>query len=245
VSSTDLPTYVDLGLDLFKLGEEARVSLPDFTLEGSARKPLRYARSRMTREGCSFEIVPAAGVPPLLDDIQAISDAWLAEKRTREKRFSLGFFDRSYLVRTPLALVRHRGRIVAFANLWLGADREEVSVDLMRQLPDAPPGVMEYLFTELVLWSQAQGYRWYSLGIAPFSGFERHRLAPLWNKLGALLFQYGEHFYNFRGLRSFKEKFHPVWEPRYLAAPGNLTLPLVLTQVAALVSSGVAGVVSR
>ena len=104
---------------------------------------------------------------------------------------------------------------------------------------------MEALFVELILWGQAQGYAWFSLGMAPLSGFERHRLAPLWNRLGALLFRHGEHFYNFRGLRAFKDKFDPVWEPRYLAAPGGLATPFVLTDVAALVSGGVSGVVAR
>jgi phosphatidylglycerol lysyltransferase len=189
--------------------------------------------------------VPETAVAPLLDELEAISDAWLARKHTREKRFSPGFFDRAYLRRTPLALVHCGGRIVAFANVWAGDAKEEFSLDLMRYVEDSPPGVMEYLFAELMLWGQAQGHRWLSLGMAPLSGFERHRLAPLWNRLGALLFRHGEHFYNFQGLRAFKEKFDPVWEPRYLASTGGLALPLVLTHVSALISRGVTGVVAR
>jgi phosphatidylglycerol lysyltransferase len=81
--------------------------------------------------------------------------------------------------------------------------------------------------------------------MAPLSGFEHHRLAPLWNRLGAMLFRHGEHFYNFQGLRAFKEKFDPVWEPRYLASAGGFATPFVLTDVAALISGGLAGVVTR
>ena len=77
------------------------------------------------------------------------------------------------------------------------------------------------------------------------SGLEHHRLAPLWNRLGAALFRYGEDFYNFQGLRSFKDKFDPVWEPRYLASPSGVTLPIVLTNVASLISGGISGVVSK
>jgi phosphatidylglycerol lysyltransferase len=245
VGAEDLPVYLDLGLALRKLGEEARVRLEDFSLVGGTRKSLRQSHRRAEREGCSFEVVPPAAVAPLLDELEVLSNAWLARKHTREKRFSLGFFDREYLQRTPLALVRRGGRIVAFANVWAGDAKEEFSLDLMRYLEDAPPGVMEYLFAELILWGQAQGHRWLSLGMAPLSGFERHRLAPLWNRLGALLFRHGEHFYNFQGLRAFKDKFDPVWEPRYLASPGGLALPLVLTHVSALISRGVTGVVVR
>jgi phosphatidylglycerol lysyltransferase len=81
--------------------------------------------------------------------------------------------------------------------------------------------------------------------MAPFSGFQERELAPLWNRVGALVFRYGEHFYNFQGLRQYKEKFRPVWTPRYLAAPGGLALPRVLANIAALVSRGITGVVTR
>lgn len=245
VGAEDLPVYVDLGLALRKLGEEARVPLEGFSLAGGTRKSLRQSHHRAERDGCSFEVVPPTAVAPLLDELEAISQAWLTRKHTREKRFSLGFFDREYLRRTPLALVRCGGRIVAFANVWAGDAKEEFSLDLMRYVEGAPPGVMEYLFTELILWGQAQGHRWLSLGMAPLSGFERHRLTPLWNRLGALLFRHGEHFYNFQGLRAFKEKFDPSWEPRYLASPGGLALPLVLTHVSALISRGVTGALTR
>ncbi len=115
----------------------------------------------------------------------------------------------------------------------------------MRHGADAPPGTMDYLFAELMLWGRAEGYRWFSLGMAPLSGLEPHRFAPVWNRAGALLFRFGEHFYNFQGLRAFKDKFDPVWEPRYLAAPGGIALPFVLSHVAALISGGVRGVVAR
>ena len=199
----------------------------------------------MQKAQVTFEMVPAEQVPALLPDLRQVSDAWLAEKRVREKGFSLGRFDPRYLSHFPMAVVRQQGRIVAFANIWVGADRFEVSVDLMRYAPEAPSGVMEYLFTELLLWASAQGFAWFNLGMAPLAGLEARALAPLWSRAGALLFRHGEHFYNFQGLRDYKEKFTPVWAPRYLASPGGLALPLVVANVAALVSGGLTGVVRK
>ena len=245
VQTQDLPVYLDLGLSPRRLGEEARVPLEGFSLEGSARKGLRNTSRRVEREGCRFELAPRERVAELLPALRAISDDWLASKQTREKRFSLGFFDAAYLARTPIALVWRGDALVAFANVWASGAKEELSIDLMRHARDVPGGAMEYLFTQLMLWGHEQGYRWFSLGMAPLSGFERHRLAPLWNRLGALLFRHGENFYNFQGLRAFKEKFDPVWEPRYLAAPGGLASALVLADAAALISGGVTGVVAR
>jgi phosphatidylglycerol lysyltransferase len=70
-------------------------------------------------------------------------------------------------------------------------------------------------------------------------------LAPLWAKAGALVIRFGEHFYNFKGLRQYKEKFVPVWEPKYLATHGGLMLPRILTNVASLISAGPKGIVSK
>jgi len=245
VSPGNLPLYLDLGLALLKLGEEARVALGTLTLEGGARKGLRQTHHRLERGGCRFEIVPPDGIAALLPELRAISDAWLGAKNVREKGFSLGFFEARYLCELPLAVVRQEGRLVAFANLWLGAEREEATIDLMRYLPDSPPGLMDYLFVELLLWAKAEGYRWFSLGMAPLSGLENRALAPLWSRLGALLFRHGEHFYNFQGLRAYKEKFDPVWSPRYLALPGGASVPPILANVAALISGGLKGVVTK
>jgi len=184
-------------------------------------------------------------VPPLIVELKEISDTWLAQKQTREKGFSLGFFTPAYLQRGPVALVRQDSKIVAFANLWLGADHEELSPDLMRYRPEAPDDVMEYLFIQLMLWGKQQGVRWFSLGIAPLSGLEDRALAPLWNRLGAFMFRHGEHFYNFQGVRTYKEKFDPEWEPRYLVSPGGFALPRILANIATLISGGLKGVVSK
>lgn len=240
-----LPVYLELGLALQKLGEFARVDLHAFGLEGGARKGLRTNRNRLAREGCTFELVPAEAVPALLPDLRAISDAWLSAKKTREKSFALGRFDETYVAQLPHALVRHQGRLVAFATLWCGAGNEEVSVDLMRHRADGPSGLMDFLFVELLLWAKAAGWRWFDFGMAPLSGLESRRLAPMWTRAGAYLFRHGAQVYNFQGLRQYKEKFDPVWEPRYLASPGGLALPRVLTDIATLVSGGLAGVVTR
>lgn len=240
-----LPLYVDAGLQPFKLGEEALVPLRDFTVKGSARSHLRAALNKGEREGLSLEIVPASAVEPLLPELERISDDWLQQHNTREKSFSLGAFDRDYLKRLPLALVRRSGTPVAFANLQCTELKREASVDLMRYQADAPKGAMDYLFVKLMLHFQAEGYESFGLGMAPLSGLAAHPLAPRWQRLGRLVFQHGEHFYNFQGLRGFKEKFEPVWEPRYLCSTGGIAPLLALADIASLTSRGLAGVLVK
>jgi phosphatidylglycerol lysyltransferase len=97
---------------------------------------------------------------------------------------------------------------------------------------------MEALFVYLMTWGREQGYRQFALGMAPLSGFEGSPAASLWSRLGAFLYEHGESVYNFQGLRAYKEKFNPTWEPRYLAYPGGLRLPRIMADVSALVAGG-------
>ncbi|MDH1486846.1 bifunctional lysylphosphatidylglycerol flippase/synthetase MprF [Stenotrophomonas sp. GD03712] len=236
VGETYWQTYLDLGLGLVKLGEEAMVLLHDFGLEGRERADLRQAWNRGKRSGLSFRVAPAEEIPSLLPRLHAISNAWLEDKAGDEKGFSLGSYDPDYLVRFPVALVEAEGQIVAFANLWQAPAGAELSVDLMRHVNEAPKGTMDFLFIELFLWGRAQGYARFSLGMAPLSGLAQHRLAGRWNRLAGLLARHGERFYGFSGLRRFKSKFDPQWRPRYLAAPGGMHLPAALLDATRLIS---------
>jgi phosphatidylglycerol lysyltransferase len=245
VCADRLALYVDLGLAALKIGEEARVPLAQFSLEGAARADLRQSHRRAQRDGASFEVVPAEGVEALMPVLKRISDSWLAAKSTGEKRFSVGAFSAPYLRQFPVAVVRSDGTPAAFANLWTTETRAELSVDLMRFGPDAPRGSMDYLFIELMLWGRREGYRWFNLGMAPLSGLEAHPLAPAWHRVGNFIFRHGEHFYNFEGLRRYKTKFDPTWEPRYLAARGGIALPRVLVDVSVLIAGGMKELFAR
>jgi phosphatidylglycerol lysyltransferase len=245
VNPDNLPLYVDLGLSLSKLGEEARVALDTFALEGPARAELRQAHRRANREGAQFEVVGRGSVGGLMPQLRRVSDAWLAAKNTAEKRFSLGFFNERYLENFDCAVVHCGGAIVAFANIWYAGAGKELSVDLMRYTDKAPKGIIDFLLIECMLWGRAHGYKWFNLGMAPLSGLEEHALAPAWHKVGRMIQRYGEMFYPFEGLRKYKEKFLPVWRPRYLAAPGGIAVASALLDVTSLISGGVGKVLRK
>ncbi len=245
VSTDVLPIAIDLGLQLIKYGEEARVDLSSFTLDGPDAKRLRYSQGRAVREGACFEIVSAADIGPILPELRQISDAWLAAKSHTEKAFSVGRFDPSYLLKFDCAVVRLKGKIIAFANIWATPNRNEISIDLMRHVEVMPNGTMDFLFISLMRWGQKHGYRWFTLGLAPLSGIEARRLAPMWARAGAFLYRHGDSFYGFEGLRAYKDKFSPVWEPRYIAGPHGVGLARSLIDLQTLVGGGRGSVARR
>jgi phosphatidylglycerol lysyltransferase len=245
VGYQNLFRYIDMGMTVLKIGEDGRVNLGEFSLIGSRYKSLRYIHNRLSKEGFQFEVIPPEKVPPILSELRSVSDEWLHDKKAGEKGFSLGFFDDRYLCYFPIAVVRLQDKILAFANLWQGGGQKELSIDLMRYSNNAPHGIMDFIFCEIMFWAQSQGYKWFNLGMVPLAGLESDKAASLWGNIGTFVYRHGEHFYNFKGLRSYKDKFNPVWQPQYLVSPGGLQLPVIFANLTALIGGGLKQVISK
>ena len=187
--------------------------------------------------------MPPVDVEVLIPELTRISGEWLTAKGQREAQFSSGCFDEAYLRLFPCAVVETApangapGRAIGFANILHGPRREELSVDLMR-CRRGWPGAMDYLMVSLMLYGQRMGYERFNLGMAPFANVGYSQGAHWGERLGRCLFLLGEPWYNYRGLRRYKEKFHPTWVPRYLAYSGALQWPIAMANVGALVAGG-------
>lgn len=238
ISESLLADLATLGLAVRKVGEAAVIDAAAFTTEGKGKQNLRTAVNRAEREGTTFDVLPPGQAATHEAELRAVSEAWLDHHNGSEKAFSLGRFDIGYLNRSPVAVARENGRIVAFANLLVGAGGEEAMIDLMRHAPDGPHGVMDYLFTRTAQWARAEGLQRLDLGMAPLSGLEDRRLAPVFARVGALVFEEGGAVYGFQGLRAYKSKFGPAWRPKFIAAPTTTPLALALLDVALLTSGG-------
>ena len=245
IGPEDLPDCVELGFSIQKIGEAAAVPLDGFSLAGRRREVLRRNWRKAGEGGATFEVIPPEGVPDLLAEFRAISDAWLALHFGGEKSFSLGGFVPRYVAEFPVAVVRSEGKIVAFATLWPTASRRALSMDLMRYNEAAPKNIMDFLFVELFEWGRIQGYQAFDFGAAPLAGLEDRPLAPVLSRVGRLLFERGEEIYNFRGVRRYKDKYDPLWQPRYIAAPHGWQIPMLMADVGLLSSGGMAGLTRR
>ncbi|HEY0650554.1 phosphatidylglycerol lysyltransferase domain-containing protein [Phenylobacterium sp.] len=241
----DLPDIVELGFAIQKMGEGAVSPLDSFTIEGTKRGNLRRAWRRAGEDGATFEVVAPADIAPLMPELRRISDIWLANHAGGEKSFSLGGFSDRYMQEFPLAIVRWEGRIIAFANIWTVASRSAFSIDLMRYVPEGPPRIMDFLFVELINWGRAEGYGAFDFGMAPLSGLDDRPLAPALSRVGRLIFDRGEEIYNFQGVRHYKSKYDPTWQPRFVAAPRKWAIPRLMADAGLLSSGGVAGLAKR
>jgi len=233
-----LALWVEIGFTVHKIGEEAVIDLPHFSLSGKKFRSMRSAHNAALRKGLEFTVHHPPHAGAFLEELKVISDAWLDIKRGKEKGFSVGQFKADYLQHFPIATVRREGKLLAFASVMEVEGGNRAAIDLMRYLPEEADGMMEFLFIELLEHYRDKGAREFSLGVAPLAGLEVRRGSRFWNRFGALLFRHSGAFYNFEGLRAFKKKFGPQWRPRYLVVSGGIAPIVALKDVAFLINGG-------
>ena len=234
-----LECYRAAGFDALCMGQEAIVDLASFSLAGSAYKNIRNAVSKMNRLGYRAELHPPPLSDKLLHEPRSISDEWLTMMHGGEMHFSNGWFDDDYIRNSPvMAIHAASGAITAFANLVPEYQKNETSLDLMRRQREVENGTMELLFASLLDWAKAQGYASFSLGQAPLTGIGEHNDDPRLEQALRRLSEYFKRFINFKGLHSFKEKFNPRWEPRYVVYLGVARLPGIITTLLRVQSDG-------
>jgi len=225
-----LTDYRQAGFEVVTLGNEAIVVLQDFTLEGGRSKNIRNEVNRISRLGYTASVhTPPLG-NALLHQLHLISDAWLTMQHGGEMHFSDGWFTDEYIRNYPVVTVQDPdGNPIAFANLLSEYTRNEMTIDLMRRYPRVERGTMELLFVTMLNWAKEKGVDTFSLGLSAIVGVGEKPEDPQIEKALHTIAEYISRFFNFKGLHSFKEKFSPRWEPRYLVFPGGADLPLILT----------------
>lgn len=238
IEERNFSTYHDAGYYFFKLGEEAVVNLEEFNLVGSKKSAFRNTLRRVEREGYSFQIIEPPFNKEVIDQLKEISDKWLGSRK--EKGFSLGWFSEDYIQRSPIAILKNEeeNKIMGFVTLMDANDGgRTIAIDLMRIDKEAPNASMDYLMLNLFITFKEKGYKYFSLGEAPLSnvGFNMH--SHLQEKLARLVYNSGNIFYSFDGLRRYKSKFSPVWQPRYLAYPKFMSLPEVFINLCSLIAN--------
>jgi phosphatidylglycerol lysyltransferase len=237
----NIDVYLESNFLVGKVGEIARVPAAGFTLDGARRRRLRRSQKQARESGVIVQIIPSGSGESIMRDLEEVSGDWLRQQRGREKGFSLGAFRPDYVNRFPIAVARVGGSVVAFVTAWSSETKRQLEVDLMRSHAGAPSGTMHALLVDLIHWAAAQGFDSVSLGMSPLAGVNPLGEGGRLQLLRRAMTRFGSRFYDFEGLREFKQSFDPEWEPRYLASSPGIARSLVLAHLAALTSGGIAG----
>lgn len=235
VSAQHLDDYRARGFTAMMVGQDAIVSLPDFTLSGKSMGSFRSARNRAQREGRFVEHVEPPLSQELIDELRSVSDEWLMLEGRRERTFTLGQFDEGYLRESPVLILRSaEGRADAFINLIPDGAPGEITFDLMRHRVDAPNGSMDLLMLALIDLGKAEGSTTLDLGMVPFVQPESDESTATADRAIAQLAGPMSRFFASESLFAYKNKFHPSWEPRYLVVTSVAQLPRVALAITRL-----------
>lgn len=218
------------GLRALKIGEEAIVDVASFDVSTPHFKSVRNKTGKLVRDGVHVEELAQPIDGATMAELAEVSQSWLADGGHRERTFTVGRFDPAYLRETTVLVARSpAGRIEAFVNVLPSFGTGEGNFDLMRRRSDAPRNVIDLLFLALIERFRAEGLQRMTLGLAPLANPDGDTLPE---RALRLLYQRGEAAFHFRGLRDFKAKWQPRWEPRYLVYRSDLELPEVAVAVA-------------
>lgn len=215
VQSKLLSMYHEYGNVFFKLGEEALIDLEEFSLSGKKKRGMRATYNKLESEGYYFEMIEAPYNHEDFNMLKSISEHWLGDKK--EMCFSVGAFEEDYLNKAPIAVLRNRNQEIAgFCSLMYTNYNQSVSIDLIRWNKDLEVSMMDALYIHMLLWAKEQGYQQFNMGMATLSNVGLNKHAYLREKIASKVFENMNGFYSFQGLRKYKQKFNPDWEPRYL-----------------------------
>lgn len=210
-----------------KIGEEAVVLLAAFSIEGRAMKDLRTSSRRLQREGFTIEY----HAPPLTEALSKrladVSSEWLTLPSRTERIFAQGIFTEHEIKATPVMTLERDGNVLAFISLNIGYAPQCVAIDLLRRRVRVPNGSIDVLVAQAALLFKEQGFQKFSLGLAPLSGLEGLGRPSLPERTLKLFYENVDSVFSYQGLREFKAKFGPEWQPRYLLYQHSYQLPSI------------------
>ncbi len=230
-----LHVFTDYGLTYVTLGEDARVFVPHFAIDGSGHRAQRTTLSQLQRLGVEMRVEIPPHVAPHLPALAAVSTAWLNERGGGEQRFAVGRFDGSYVSGGFVLIAKRGATIEGFVTMSSLPGRQTLKVDLVRHRPGAPRGIAEGMVAWVLAWARQHGYTWCDLGLVPPLRAERPELVPFWRRLLRTAPSFGDGRPTMRTLREDRQRFDPSWEPRYVVYPGGAPLGSLLSDVSAII----------
>ena len=215
-----------------QVAEETVLPLGSLAFTGRKFQDIRTSISRAAKAGITAEWVVYPDAPlSLRDQIQAISEEWVADKALPEMGFTLGGLDELDDPAVRCLLAVDADRTVHGITSWMPAHRNGQVVgwtlDFMRRRSDGQSkGVMEFLIGSAALDLQREGAEFVSLSGAPLAQVEPGSGAGV-QRLLEVIGRTMEPVYGFRSLLRFKAKFQPEYRPMYLCYPETAVLPRI------------------
>ncbi|WP_410676427.1 bifunctional lysylphosphatidylglycerol flippase/synthetase MprF [Amycolatopsis sp. cmx-4-68] len=223
----------ELGWQHVQVAEDNVLDLDGLEFRGKAWQDVRSALNKAAKQDIDFRLVRLADQPePILAQVRALSEEWMADKAMPEMGFTLGGLDEAMDPATRVGLAVDAEGTVHGVTSWLpvytGAGKVGGwTLDVMRRSAHGFRPVMEFLIASACLAFREEGARFVSLSGAPLArsddGGPGRAVDRVLESLGRVM----EPYYGFRSLHAFKAKFQPRHVPLYLAYRDEADLPRI------------------
>jgi len=250
ITSQHQSIFADLNLTLLKVGEEAVIKTDRFSLESSNLKTIRNSVSHVQKAGINFVWYRANQIPVLVQQqLNLLHERWtrnIAVPNVNFSNFSMDFYPLPADPNVIVAVALDRLQKVQAALTFLPYQQLHcLALDAMwRETQPAGSyslnGLTEALIARSILYFQELHIQEVSLGLVALAQTQTDSVTPkIVLKGQAFLFRYFSQVYNSKSLFQFKNKFHPIWEPRYIAFANSTELPkMVLAVIGAQTKTG-------
>jgi phosphatidylglycerol lysyltransferase len=240
----DLPLFRQFGFQVTKWGEEPIVDLTSCTWGGKAYEWVRRQTNYCQRQGLeAFEVSPEALTGyqwsrTIAEALEVSAESLATKPQAREMKYYEGQIAthplglrRLFIARSDHGTGRMEGFVVCNpmhnGTMW--------AAEIYRHRLDCVRGTVAFLLQHIARQLQTEGVQGLSLCLVPGqrcgtpmagdSFLLRHGLQVLEHGFGWA--------YDIAGMRHFKTRFRPRYEPRYVCALPNLSIGSLYTMLSA------------
>ncbi len=234
----DAERAASAGWAVNQFGCSYSIDLTQFTLRGQKFVKTRNMIARSRREGVTVSEATADRLadPGFAARLDGLDAAWLRNKgrHVKELRLMIGERGGAMQDQRRLFVAEAEGRVVAYISYSpVYGDRAGWLYDLTRRAPDAPPGVIEHVFSHAAQAFHDENVGWLHLGLTPFVGLDPEHAMPTSSRLLtsalSLIGERGSALYPAKNQLAFKLKWRPqLVTPEYIAFPRRVRLRDVL-----------------
>jgi lysyl-tRNA synthetase class 2 len=218
------------GLAALELGDEAILSVADFSLSGRAMRNVRQMVSRVARAGYTAEVRRLSEIPrEEIEQIVQQADSWRGSPTERGFSMALGRVGGPGDDDCVVATATENGVLRALLHFVPWGD-DGLSLDLMRRDRSSQPGLNDFLIVEAIKAAPGLGVKKLSLNFAVFRAAlergERIGAGPVLRAWRGLLL-FASKWFQIESLYKFNVKFRPEWQPRFFVFPSPMDTPRI------------------
>ena len=218
------------GMIAIDIGDEAIISVKDFTLEGRPMANVRQMVNRIKRKGYSCTTHKWSELDESIRmQLRELAHEWRYGVGERGFSMSMDRFGEDDDPDTYITIARYEGEIKGLLY-YVPWTTNALSLDRMQRERGTDAGVNELMIVETVEYARANNLAYVSLNFAAFrSLFERAdkiSAGPITRGMRNLI-RFSSNFFQVESLYRFNAKFQPGWETRYVLYPRASDLPKV------------------